>query len=124
MPLWAHRTTFQVLPSIAEGNLPEPVANYVEEPDLAPVEGFPVRYWSLAGDTFSLVDQATRDAIDAALLVAQRDSTADIIDSVESYEKAFALIVMDELNILRALHGLPDRTPAQLKNALRARMNT
>ena len=37
--------------------------------------------------------------------------------------KAFALIVLDEINILRAAAGLVARTPAQLKTAHRAKLN-
>jgi hypothetical protein len=124
MPSWTHRTTFQTLPSVAEANLPEAVANYVEEPDLAAVAGQPRKYWLLNVDTFTLMDQAARDVVDAALLVGLRDSRADEIDRPESFLRSFALLLMDELNTLRAEHGLAARTPAQLKTALRNRMDT
>ena len=123
MPLYVHRTTFQVLPSTSPASLTEPEANYVQDPDLSPVDGFPSRYWSLAGDIFSLVDQSTRDAIDAAILVAQRDGLADDIDRNETFLRAFALVVLDEFNNLRAQHGLNPRTIAQLKNAVRNKLD-
>lgn len=123
MPRWAHRTTFQVLNSIAEANLPEPVGNYVEEPNLSAVQSFARKYWQLIGDVFSVVDQATRDAIDAADLAASRDSIADDIDRVESYSRAFALVVLDEINLLRAEHALAPRTAAQLKTAVRNKLD-
>ena len=143
MPFWAHRTTFQLLRSVAEADLSESVANYVEEPDLVPVAGQPSKYWVLTGDVFSLADQATRDAIDATLLSTARDALSDEIDTPETYGRNFALIVLDEFNshattitaILDAIdaasnfNGLKTavaaiadqatRTPAQLKNALR-----
>jgi hypothetical protein len=124
MPLWVHRVTFQELPSVAEADLPEPVGNYVEDPDLSAVSGQPKKYWELLGDIFSLADSAEMVAIDAAELAATRDSLADEIDRAESYSKAFALTIMDELNILRAQHSLSDRTPSQLKTAVRNRMDT
>ncbi len=124
MPRWAHRTTFAVLTSVAEADLPEPVANYVEEPDLSSVAGQPSKYWLLSGDLFSLADQAARDAVDAALLVQRRDNIADQIDLAESYARAFALVVLDEINVLRTTAGLSVRTAAQLKTALRARLDT
>lgn len=123
MPLFIHRTTFQVLPSTSPASLSEPIGNYVQDPDLSPVAGFPSRYWSLAGDIFSLVDQSTRDAIDAALLVTQRDELANDIDRAESFMKAFALVVLDEFNNLRAQHGLNPRTIAQLKAAVRNKLD-
>jgi hypothetical protein len=38
--------------------------------------------------------------------------------------KAFALVVLDEINVLRQQHGLPVRTTAQLKAAVKARYDT
>jgi hypothetical protein len=38
--------------------------------------------------------------------------------------KAFALIVLDEINILRSVAGLAPRTPAQLKDAHRAKLDS
>jgi hypothetical protein len=38
--------------------------------------------------------------------------------------KAFALIVLDEINILRAAAGLAPRTPEQLKTAHRAKLDS
>jgi len=37
--------------------------------------------------------------------------------------KAFSEIIMDELNILRAANGLPDRTMAQLKTAMKNKLS-
>ena len=123
MALFVHRTTFQVLPSTSPASLTEPIANYVENPDLSAVDGFPAKYWSLTGDIFSLVDQATRDAIDAALLVTARDDLADDIDRLETFLRAFALVVLDEFNNLRSQHGLTARTISQLKNAVRNKLD-
>ena len=83
----------------------------------------PIKYWSLSGDIFSLVDQATRDSIDADILTALRDTLADEIDRLETFMRAFALIVLDEINTLRSEHGLPLRTASQLKTALRSKMD-
>ncbi len=38
--------------------------------------------------------------------------------------KALALIMLDEINTLRALHSLADRTPAQVKSAFIAKRKT
>jgi hypothetical protein len=123
MPLWVHRTTFQVLGSTAEADLPEAVANYVEEPDLSAVASWDSKYWELAGDVFSLADQATRDAIDAAELTAESDLIADQLDATQTIMRAFSLVVLDELNTLRAQHSLPDRTAEQLKTAVRGKLD-
>jgi len=123
MPLWAHRTTFQVLPSVAEADLPEPVGNYVEEPELSAVAGWPLGYWILTGDVFTLADQAARDAIDVASQSSARDLLANEMDRVESYMRGFVLVLLDEINLLRSQHSLADRTPAQLKTAIRSKLD-
>ena len=128
MPTWVHRASKSLLTSTSPASLTEPQANYVGPgPDLSAVTGFANKYWvtlAFPDQTVTLADQATRDAIDAAELVSSRDDLADEIDALESYSRAFALIVMDEINILRGQHGLPLRTAAQLKNALRNRLDT
>jgi len=98
MPLYVHRTTFQVLPSTSTASLTEPEANYVKDPSPWPFTTEPARYWLLTSDVFSVVDQATKDAIDTALLVASRDELANDIDRAETYLRAFALVVLDEFN--------------------------
>ncbi|KKM24245.1 hypothetical protein LCGC14_1607060 [marine sediment metagenome] len=148
MPAWLHRTNKTVLRSIASADLPEAIANYIEEPDLSAVVGQPARYWIVAGDTVSLADQATRDAIDTAALSAVRDVLADEIDTVETFSRAFALVVLDEFNartskinsILAAIAGannlnslksaaalitdLPIYSPAQLKAVVRLKADS
>jgi plasmid stabilization system protein ParE len=124
MPAWIHRTTKQVLRSVPSRKLPEAEANYIQDPDLSAVTGQPVKYWEIAGDVVSLADQATRDAIDAADLIAARDAIAAQIDQQEDLLRAFALLMVDELNILRAEHALPDRTIAQLKTAMRNKLGS
>jgi len=38
--------------------------------------------------------------------------------------EAVALVVMDEINILRAQHSLPDRTASQIVTAIESKMTT
>ena len=122
MPLYIHRTTFQRLPSTSPASLQEPEANYVKDPDESVITGEPSKYWILTGDIFTLMDQAAQDVVDAALDVVRLDSVADELDRVQSIMKAFAQVVLDEFNLLRAEHGLNPRTLAQLKNAVRGKL--
>ena len=148
MPNWTHRTTKAVLRSVCSGELPEPIANFIEDADLSAVSGFANKYWTITGDLVTLMSQVERDAVDAADLIVRRDAQADEIDALESFMRAFALILIDELNahtdktnsILDAIDGasnlsnlkttvgaindLPTRTPAQLKTALRNKLDT
>ncbi len=122
MPTYLHRTDKTLLTSVAEADLAEAVANYILEPDLSAVTGQPVKYWEISGDTVSLADQSTRDAIDAAELSDSYDSIADEMDVLESITRAAMLVVLDEVNVLRAQHGLADRTAVQFKTAIRNKL--
>ena len=115
-----HRTTKRYLRSV---NTPDyPVVDWIINPDLSAVVGFDARYWEISGDTVSLMDQAARDAVDAAALSATKDAVADELDAQTTVMRAFAEVVVDEINILRAQHSLPDRTLAQLKTAVRGKL--
>ena len=143
MPAWLHRTNKTLLRSVASADLPEAIANYIEEPDLSGVAGQPVKYWVVTGDVISLADASTRQAIDAALVSDARDALADEIDTVETFARAFALVMLDEFNAtaskineildaidaannlsqvkanIAAIADRPTRTAAQLKTAVR-----
>lgn len=117
-----HRTTKEFRPSV---NTPDfPVGTWVINPDLTAVTGFASKYWIITGDVITLMDQAARDTVDAAEVSARRDQTADQLDVVEGVLRAFALVVLDEINVLRGIESLPDRTIAQLKTAVRGKLGS
>ena len=146
MGRWVHRTTKQLLESVSPASLSEPQANYISEPDLSAVVGQPNRYWTITGDVISLMDQAARDAIDAADDATQLDAIADELTQIRTITRTFAEVVLDELNahalktneILDAIDGAsnlaqvksavasianyPQRTLAQLRNAVRGKI--
>ena len=114
-----HRTTKQYLTSV---NTPDyPPADWIHSPDLSLVAGFDIKYWIIIGDTVSLMSQSARDAVDLVELESAKDSTAETIDT-DPYLRAFALVMLDEINILRAHHGESARTAAQLKTAVRSKI--
>lgn len=98
MPNWLHRTSKRHIKSVASADLAEPVANYIEEPDLSAVAGQPVKYWIITGDVVSLADAAARAAIDQAEIDAERDQIANEMDDLEDMSRAFALAVLDQFN--------------------------
>jgi len=61
--------------------------------------------------------------IDAALVIAQ-DNSKDFSMQFNKLLKAFALCVLDEINVLRTNAGLSERTTAQLKTAVKNKYNT
>ena len=120
-----HRTTKQFRRSV---NTPDfDPADWIINPDVGAAIGFPTKYWLISGDAVSLMDQAARDAVDAAEAQASTDAdrTANKarIDD-ERVLKAFALVVLDEINILRAQHSLTARTPAQLVGAIKTKIGS
>ena len=117
-----NRTTNQYLQSVNTGDFPS--QDWIINPDLSAVEGQPTKYWVITGDVITLADQATRDAIDAAELDASRDETADHMNNPEALVRALGLVILDEINILRSIEALPERTPSQLNQAIRARLGS
>ena len=119
---FVHRVTKQHLISTSPNDLPEPIGKYISNPDLSAVTGFPNIYWIITGDVISLMSQAQRDAVDLAQRKASRDSVVKELDRVESLLRAHTLAVLDEINELRDKHGLPARTAAQFKTAVRGKL--
>ena len=112
-----NRTTKQYLSSV---NTPDyNPAEWIISPDVSAVIGWDTKYWEISGDNVSLADLPTRNAIDAAELTARLDATADSVDGVGSFERALVKLIVGQLNVLRAQHGLADITLAQAKTALR-----
>lgn len=120
--VWLHRATLNQLHSVAPADLPEPRANYIEEPDLSTVAGFAPKFWIVTGDVVSLMDQAARDAVDAAEELVRLDSVADELERTQSILRGFAEVMLDEINLLRDEHNLPPRTLRQLRNAVRGKL--
>lgn len=141
-----NRTTKALIESANTADYP--IVDWIINPDLSAVAGFASKYWTISGDAVSLLDQAGRDAVDAAILSAERDAVAAAMDAVEDYSRAFALVVLDEINlhatritdVLNAVDAasnlatlksavalipdVPTRTIAQLKTALRNKLGS
>lgn len=112
-----NRTTRQFLSS---ANTPDyPVEDWIINPDMGSVVGVPQKYWVITGDVVSEMDQAAKDVVTAAEVQAQEDG--EIAEADSGFLRRFALILIDELNILRAEHGLSARNITQLKTAMRAK---
>lgn len=142
MSSWLNRTTKEFIPRLspskmtsrhpADGPFVDGSGNAVSNakwiwrPDVSAVGAFLSKYWIITGDVVTLMDQAARDAVDAQ---EEADFVAsDRVLAKGRYDdrdlKALALIVLDEINILRAQHGLNPRTQAQLKSAHSAKVDT
>lgn len=131
---YVHRMTKQYLQSVSPNDLPEPLANYIEDPDLSAVVGVPNRYWVITGDVITEMDQAAKDAVDAQILSDSRDSAIQAeIDNLESVLRQLTKLMVSEINILRQQFNtttaevvqatdtaLADRTIAQVKAQLRS----
>lgn len=130
---YLHRTTKQYLTSTSPASLPEPLANYIDEPDLSAVVGVPNRYWVITGDVVTEMSQGEKDALDAQALSDSRDAVLQgEIDNLESILRQLTKLIVSELNILRQQFNtttaetnqvtdtaLADRTLAQVRAQLR-----
>ncbi len=90
----------------------------------------PRRDWKHEAGSIVTMTGAEITARDAAQAAAQdlavRDGAKDGLlgfDNGALLMRAFADIVKDELNILRSLHSLPDRTLTQLRTAINSRVD-
>ena len=122
MPNFLHRTDDIYLKSIPATELPEDISNYIQDPDLSAVDGFFIIYWVITGDVVTLMSLSERDTVDADILIAQDLSDKTSEKSRMDKEKvliAFATVIKDEFNLLRAEHGLTARTLSQLKTAIK-----
>lgn len=119
-----HRTTLQFLQSVNTPDYPEPT--WKHNPDMSQVAGLAERYWKWDSGTERPISQTAgeKTATDAAILAAAKDGAVAPLaaSDVPDLLRALALVVMDEVNILRAQHSLPARTVAQLQTALKNKM--
>lgn len=110
------------------------VADWAINPDITGVAGNPVKFWFLTGATnaegdeiIGVVDAATQATIDAAiaaaLLTSQHDSAKIEMDN-RRVLIALAELLVDEFNILRTIEGLAPRTFAQLRTAIRTKIDS
>lgn len=82
-----------------------------------------ITYWDNSigtQPTQAQLDAVTQANIDSATLTAKRGEATSIKDdtTVDGIKwRAIALILLDEINTLRALHGLSARTISQFKTA-------
>ncbi len=141
-----NRTTKVYIPS---ANTPDyPVAQWIIDPDMTAVVGYPSQYWIITGDVVTLMDAAARAQVDAAALNASRDSTAAVLNEPEAYPRGYALVALDELNAhalkvnsildavdaattladmktrIAAITDYPQRTINQMQNAVRSKLGT
>ncbi len=124
MPNYLHRTTKIYQTSVSPMALSEPAANYIQDPDLSAVEGFASWYWTITGDIVSLMSVVERAAVDAQAVETRRDSAMGQLDDLEELFRAYVKTAMSENNLLRVELGLPPRTFAQLRTAIRGELGS
>ena len=107
----------------ANGNA-ESNAAWIYLPDLSAVTGNPPKYWKISGDVVSLMTPLEQQAVDTQELSDQRDSITEQFDRVDDIIRAVALVVLDEINILRTRDGLTARTVAQMRTAIRNKLGS
>ena len=127
MPDVIHTTTLQFKRSVDGGPHPEPAWKW--SPDMSQVAGLDRRYWKWDGAAERPIPMTAgeQQTVNDAIVASLKDAAEGLVDDDEGRRtdkllRALTLVVMDEVNILRAQHGLGARTVAQLKAALRNQM--
>ncbi len=91
----------------------------------------PQKYWKRVGQAIIEMTQAEKDAVELVIQkieLARLETLKDLdnLINIENYDKlikSFALVVLDEINILRVKVGLTERTKTQLKSAITSKYN-
>lgn len=146
MPEYLHKPTLRLHYSLSEA--PDQSSDYVEiaRADFNAWNAIPLHYRKLSGDTVVEMDAGEKAAVDAQRLSDARDAIAARLDGVEDELRAFALAVLDEVNLhaervtaildasdaavsladFKARMGLiddvPTRTISQMKAAVRGKL--
>lgn len=143
-----NRTTLRYLKSVNEPDYPEPEWKW--GPDMSQVAGVSPLYWKwdAVAERPIPMTQAERDAVDAAILTARRDSAVAQLADVENVMRALLQIVMDEFNLhsgrvnalltaidngaslaaiktaVAAISDIPTRTLTELRTAIRNKLGS
>ena len=82
-----------------------------------------IRAPATASSDIEQMDAGEKAAVDAAAVTAGDDAEMARL-SLRDALTALALTVLDEVNILRTQHGLATRSTAQLKSAIRTKLES
>lgn len=120
MGSFLHKETKRYYPSTTYTELPGNIEDYIHTPDLSNVIDISPMYWKIDGDVISEMNQVEKDAVNLLAETAKRDSAIGELDNAEGTMRQVIRLIIKELNILRAINGLSDRTLAQLKSQIRS----
>jgi len=109
-----------------------PTGSWIINPNLTALLGIVLqKYWKIVGDTVVEQTAGEKTTTDADILAAENTRvragavTAEDTKAIDYVLiRALSLVVKDEVNVLRALHGLGDRTNAQIKTGIKNKINS
>ncbi len=102
------------------------IAHFWHDPDLSAVADVDPIYWKETSGVFSEMTLTEKGVKDAEIVAANADHdrrTAKHRIDDERVLRAFAEVVMDEINILRGQHALAARTLSQLVTAIKGKID-
>lgn len=114
------RTTKQYIKSVHTPNYP--ISDWIYSPDLSAITGFSSIYWTITGDSVTLMSESERNTVDegraAQALELERTEQKNRVDS-EKLIRAMAVVIMNEINLLRSEHSLASRSISQFRTAIK-----
>jgi len=117
MAFWLHRTTKKYLQNVDAVDLPEPEANYVQDPNIDAMVAarIPQKHWAIdPDDTIRAMLPAEKSAVDQ-----QRDSDRKDQETDRLIDDPVIAFLLAENNLLRTELGRPARSRADLRDSLR-----
>ncbi|MDH3450925.1 MAG: hypothetical protein OEN20_00790 [Gammaproteobacteria bacterium] len=114
-----NRTTRQY---IQFANTPDyPTVDWIINPDLSAVVGFDSKYWIITGDIVTLMDQASRDAVDAQEFAdAAAASTAEAVAPIAATNDPIGARIRGLVELLNKRDNYLVNRIEELQNALLA----
>lgn len=120
---WLHIPTMRLSFSVREDKLPHPVGEYLKNPDLLAVKGVERYYWKVENNSLMAMSPTERAAIDVQRTTEALDEKVEEYLTGREVTKAFALLLIDEINILREAASMQPRTMQQFVQAMKQRIN-
>lgn len=116
MPDYLRISDLRMFHSVPSRQLPEPVENFLREPDLSAVEGQPTKYWEISGRAVTLMDAAARDVVDTDEKERQDTAMVDELDNVVVRE------LLEKINVLETKAGIRNTTFDEIKTDAKAKL--
>lgn len=118
MPDYIHRVTLDFVKSVAPADMPEPLSDWIEYPDLSTLFNVDKKYWKSSGD--SIIEMTPTEKSDVDTEQALREKNATEEESQRGILKAVIKGLVDVINT--KLPGNKQITYSEVRAAIRSEL--